>query len=498
MFWAIFLHVYQPADQSEEILERVVNECYRPLFRGFLNIRNLKINLNINAGLTELLIKNGYGDVIETIYNLAKTGRLEFTESAKHHALLPFLTREEIIRQIQENNKTNKKYFRETYNPKCFFPPEMAYSPKVGEVISSLGYSLVIVDEVSYRGGKESAPKHKLFYLDKTKTAVVFRERSVSNCIMSALVRNQKEFYEILGKEIEEKIYLATAMDGETFGHHRPGLEKSLFKILSFKKPQQVFLSQLPEFFKTENKISPLISTWASTSEDIEKGLQFFSWKNPQNKVHQLQWKFLNYLRSLTQKQKYSKKSLEKVDRAMSSDQFFWASGEPWWSIEMIEKGAWGLLEALKSLTKDKKEIVKGEKYYRDILSTAFWWQRSGKIGLLAKRYKEAVRIPFKERTLMAGGKEAYKTIISLIKKRMLEAAKKKNYERAILWRDAVWKLETKNDIYDLMHVVDLLRMELPAEFKKLDPELNELFRKYKEKYRKIEPGQPESRKVWL
>ncbi len=498
MIWANFLHIYQPIDQSEEILERIVNECYRPLFKGLLNIKDLKINLNINAGLTELLIKKGYKDVIETIYELAKQKKLEFTESAKYHALLPFLTKEEIIRQIKENNKTNRKYFKETYQPKCFFPPEMGFSPKIGKIISSLGYPLILLDEISFKGGKADAPKDKLFYLENTNLVVVFRERSVSNCIMSALVRNKQEFYEILGEEINKNIYLVTAMDGETFGHHRPGLEKSLFRIVSLKKPKQVFLSELPKYFKVEGQISPLVSTWASTSEDIEKGLQFYSWKNPKNRIHQLQWRFLNYLRSLTKKRKYSEKVLKKLDRAMASDQFFWASGEPWWSIEMIEKGAWALFKALKPLLRNKEELKKGEKYYRDILSMSFWWQRSGKIGLLAKKYKEAVRIPFKERTLEVGGVEVYKTIISLIKKRMIEAAKKKNYERAILWRDAIWKLETKNDIYDLMHVVDLLRVELPDKFKKLDPKLNELFSKYKEKFREIEPGQPESRKVWL
>lgn len=498
MIWANFLHIYQPTDQSDEILERIVNECYRPLFNGFLKIRNLKINLNINAALTELLVKKGYEDVIETIYSLAKKGRLEFTESAKYHALLPFLTEQEIIRQIKENNATNKKYFKETYNPKCFFPPEMAYSSKAGKVISSLGYPLIMIDEISYKGGKAAVLKDKLFYLGDTKTTAVFRERSVSNCIMSALVKNKKEFYKILGKEINEKTYLTTAMDGETFGHHRPGLEKSLFKILSSNKPKQVFLSELPEYFKTEGKIFPMASTWASTSDDIENNLQFFSWKSLKNKVHQLQWSFVNYLRSFTEKRKYSKKVLEKFDKAMASDQFFWASGEPWWSVEMIEKGAWSLFEVLKLFSKNKKEIEKGKKYYEGIISTAFWWQRSGKIGLLAKKYKEAVRIPFKERTLMIGGRKVYEIIISLIKRRMTEAAKRKNYERAILWRDAIWKLETKNDIYDMMHVVNLLRIELPDEFKKIDPKLNELFQKYKEKYRKVEPGQPESRRVWL
>jgi len=498
MYWVNFLHIYQPSEQSNEILERVVNECYRPLFRGLLNIKNLKINLNINAGLTELLVKKGYKDVIEIIYELARREKLEFTESAKYHALLPFLSKEEIIRQIKENQKTNKKYFRETYKPKCFFSPEMGFSPKIKKIISSLDYPLILLDEISFKAGKEEAPKDKLFYLEKTKIIVVFRERSVSNAIMSALVRNKKEFYEILGEEINKNIYLATAMDGETFGHHRPGLEKSLFRIVSLKKPKQIFLSELPKYFKIENQISLLTSTWASTSEDIEKNLQFYSWKNPKNRIHQLQWKFLNYLRSLIKKRKYSERILEKFDRAISSDQFFWASGEPWWSIEMIEKGAWALLKTLKYLSKDQKELEKGKRYYQEIISTAFWWQRRGKIGLLAKKYKEAVRIPFKERSFEVGGIEVYKTIISLINKRMLKAAKKKNYERAILWRDAIWKLETKNDIYDLMHVIDLLRIELPDKFKKLDPKLNELFRKYKERFKEIQPGQPESRKVWL
>lgn len=497
MYWVNFLHIYQPIDQSKEILEKVANESYRPLFKGFLNLKNIKINININGALTEVLAKNNYEDIIKNINILASQGKLEFTESAMYHPLLPFLSQEEIFRQIKENHRTNKKYFKNNYNPKCFFPPEMAYSPKVGKAVSKMGYPLIMVDEISYNEGKEDPPSDKLFSLNNTKTSVVFRERSISNCIMAALVKSEKEFYEVLGKNINQKIYLTTAMDGETFGHHRPGLEKSLFKILSLRKPNQIFLSELPKYFETKGSISPLVSTWASTSEDIEKGLQFFSWKNPENKVHSLQWGFLNYLRSFAKKTKYPERILEKLDKAMASDQFFWASGEPWWSVEMIEKGSWNMLQTLRSFPDiTKEEIEKANNYYKNILATAFWWQRSGKIGLLAKKYKEAVRIPFKERTLEIGGVEVYKTILSLIKKQMKKTAENKNYERAILWRDAIWKIETKNDIYDLMHVVDLLRMDYSDEFKKTDPELNRLFNKYKEAYRKIEPGQPEIRRA--
>lgn len=495
MYWVNFLHIYQPTDQSEEILKRVVNESYRRIFKGFLKIKNLKINLNINGALTELLVKKGYFDVIESIYQLAKSGRLEFTESAKYHPFLPFLNTKEIERQIKENNRTNRKYFGSFYQPRCFFPPELAFAPKIGKIVSNLGYKILLLDEIAYPVDPSSL-KEKIFKLKGKDLILVFRERRVSNCLMSALIKDEKEFKEILGEDLKKEIYLLTGIDGETFGHHRPGLEKSLFKIVSSKEPKQIFLSEIPKYIKIDGEILPRSSTWASSLDDIEKGLQFYSWKSPKNKIHKLQWQFLNYLRSLIEKKKFSKKIIKNYDEAIASDQFFWASAEPWWSIEMIEKGAFKMLKVLESITKNKKEIERGEKFYYQIISTAFKWQRSGKIEEKSKKYREAVKIPFKERTLEVGGGEVYKTIISLIRRKIKEAVKRENYEKAILWRDAIWKLETKNDIYDLVHVVDLLRIELPEEFKKLDPKLNELFFKYKEKYKKIECGQPEIRRI--
>ena len=491
MYWVNFLHIYQPLDQSKEILKRVVNESYRPLFKGLLNLKGIKVNLNINGALTERLIKDGYSDVIEAIKKLAQTNRLEFTESAKYHPLLPFLNKEEIIRQIRKNHETNKRYFGKAYKPYCFFPPEMAFSQKVGKVVEQLGYKMIILDEIAFNGGKSEPPKDRLFLIKNTNLKAAFRERRISNCIMSAVVRTKKEFLELIGDEIKKKVYLLTAMDGETFGHHRPGLERLLFKILQAKKPKQIFLSELLNYFKAEEEIEPVPSTWASSKEEIEKRIQFYSWKNPKNKVHRLQWQFLNYLLKLSKKRRLTKKIEDKIDQALASDQFFWASGEPWWSIEMIEKGAWQMLKALKSLPNiTKKEIQKGEKLYRDILATAFWWQRSGKIEEKSKKYREAVRIPFKERTLEAGKPEVYYAFLEMMKKKMKEAAKNKNFERAILWRDAIWKLETKNDIYDAIHAVDLLRLEVP------DPQLTKLMEEYKEKYKKIKPGQPELRKA--
>ena len=492
MYWINFLHIYQPFDQSKKILKMVANQSYRPLFKGLLEIPGIKINININGGLTELLVKNGYQDIVDDIKSLAEENKLEFTESAKYHALLPFLDEEEIKKQILENHKINRKYFGEKYNPIAFFPPEMAYSPKVAKVVSKLGYKVLLLDEIAYYDKKIGEEQNSLFQIKNTDLFVVFRDRRVSNSIMSALVHTKKEFISLLGDDLKKNIYLFTGMDGETFGHHRPGLEKSLFKILSLKSPKQIFISDIFKHFDKIKEVNPVKSTWATTIEEIEKGEQFYPWDNPKNKVHRLQWKFFRYLIELSRKKKsLSPIAKNKLYKSMASDQFFWASGEPWWSIEMIERGAWAMVDTLKSLPGvSKSQIEKGEQYYKDILSTAFWWQRSGKIEKKAQAFEEERRIPFKERTLEKGKPEVYYAFIDTMKKKMRESAKENNFERAILWRDAIWKLETKNDIYDTIRAVDLLRLEVS------DKKLRDLMDKYKEKYKKMKPGQPELRRI--
>jgi len=67
MYWANFLHIYQPPIQSPEILLKVTKESYRKILDGLLQNSQGKLTLNINGCLTEMLAKNGCSDVIEQI-----------------------------------------------------------------------------------------------------------------------------------------------------------------------------------------------------------------------------------------------------------------------------------------------------------------------------------------------------------------------------------------------------------------------------------------------
>lgn len=94
------------------------------------------------------------------------------------------------------------------------------------------------------------------------------------------------------------------------------------------------------------------------------------------------------------------------------------------------------------------------------------------------------------DRTLGRGGAEegVYYAFIDMMSRLEQEAVDRHEYEKAILWRDAKYKLENKLDIYDTINAVDLLRVEIPHN------EVEKTIEKYKEKYYKIRGGQPEQR----
>ena len=177
------------------------------------------------------------------------------------------------------------------------------------------------------------------------------------------------------------------------------------------------------------------------------------------------------------------------LDRAEASDHFWWASAKPWWSLEMIEAGAWQLHELLVAMPHvSAAEKDRGDTYYRRILDLAFYWQRSGTVRRLAEQARGYIKIPFRERTAETDKPEVYDAFIHFMRERMREAAERGEYEKAILWRDAIWRLETKNDIYEAVHAVDLLRQEVPH------GALEELMDRYKAKYQLLRSGQPEDR----
>ncbi len=475
MNWANFLHIYQPASQQPDILEAVVNQSYRPLVKGIQNSSSCRITLNVTGALLELFDKYHYHDLIADLRKMAESGRIEFTGSAKYHALLPFLNEVDIIRQIQTNEQTLKFYLGDNLKLRGFFPPEMAYHPKLIPVLENLGYSWILLDEVAFDGGRHIPDNNGLYQIKDHKLKVFFRERRLSNLIMSSVFRNTKSLQEAMSCELTKPNFVLTGMDGETFGHHRPGLEKLLFEIFDTPEFNLVTLSGLLDKYPMISDVTPVVSTWASSEQDIEQGVQFASWKDPGNPIHTLQWKLFD----LVNKSVPASRQPE-MDIASASDHYFWASAKPWWSLEMIENGAYLLVQILNnSQTRD---------YYQQIVELAFEWQRNNKVRQLAIDQKSHVQIPFLDR---ASGEE-FQAFIKIMSDQESRAVKNGEYEAAILWRDAAFKLVHKLDIYDAVHAVDMLRIKIGNE------KIENMLQKYRAKYHLVRSGQPEQRRRHL
>jgi ribosome-associated translation inhibitor RaiA len=495
MYWANFLHIYQPAEQQPDILEAIVAQSYRPIFEGLEKHQRVRLTFNINGALLELFDKYKYHYLIDVLRKLGREGQIEFTGTAKYHAFLPFLEKEEIIRQIKINNETNKFYLGKAYKPKGFFPTEMAYKEELASIVSDLGFEWIILDEIACGGEPGKVDYKKIYKIKDTNLKVFFRERRLSNLIMSAVVRSKESLKEAMVGDLKSGRYLVTAMDGETFGHHRPGLEKMLFDIFEAPEFELIQVSDIQKYYKEIVEMKPVKSTWASSKEDIEKNIQFLSWSDPENIIHKWQRNLFELVLKevYTMSRNHPRYDLirKKMDAALAGDHFWWASAKPWWSLEMIESGAYQLLDTIRIIPDIAKEkLEKARDYYEKIISTAFNWQRTGRIRQMMQEQKSILRIPFKDRTISRGGAEkgVYYAFMDMMKKMEKEAVKKQEYEKAILWRDAAYKLKNKLDIYDTINAIDLLRTEIPHK------EVEKTIEKYKEKYRQIRGGQPEQR----
>lgn len=495
MRWANFLHIYQPVEQQAEILESIVVQSYRPILEGIKDRPKVRLTLNINGALLELFDKYNYTDLIDTLRKIGRGGQVEFTSSSKYHAFLPFLEKDEIIRQIKINDETNKFFLGDAYKPQGFFPPEMAYKEDLVPIIESLGFKWIILDEIAHSGEPGRVDYSKVYKIKGSSLSVFFRERRASNLIMSAVVRSGATLLEAMKTDIKSEGYLITAMDGETFGHHRPGLEKLLFDIFDSLSLALIQISDIEKNYKDVVDISPIKSTWASSKSDIDQGIQFLSWSDPENAIHKWQWELvslvLSEVKAMDQNHSRYQMVRKKMDIALASDHFWWASGKPWWSMEMIEDGAWRLLDTIRNIPDVlKQKVERALDLYEKIVSTGFNWQRTGKIRQMIREQRSITRIPFKDRTLGRGGEETgvYNAFISMMKDLEEKATEKREYEKAILWRDAIFKLENKLDIYDTINAIDLLRLEIPHE------EVEKTIEEYKSKYREIRGGQPEQR----
>ncbi|MSQ31996.1 MAG: hypothetical protein EXR59_01975 [Dehalococcoidia bacterium] len=395
IYWAPLLHMYQPPTQIHMILDKVCRESYRPLIEVFKSHPQAKATVNISGCLTEMLQEHGFQDVIDGLRDLSERGQLEFVGSAKYHAILPLIPQEEAARQIARNKVTNSKFFGSSYNPKGFFPPEMAYSSKVAQPIIDSRHKWILISGVAC---PTHWPVDRVDYIKRgdDELGVFFRDDLLSNNISfdrisaTEFIDKLKRVQSYSGKK---DVYVITAMDAETFGHHILDWEKLFLadvynridgalaktsdplasrtkEIIEFGEKltepelRVVNISELLTLFPKGYQIEPKPSSWSTSAADIEFENPFPLWNDPGNPLHKLLWQHLNLTIEMVNESQLATKPKSKtsaevgrvmLDPALHSCQFWWASQRPMWDVNMVYRG---LLEQREAMMNAYKAIV--------------------------------------------------------------------------------------------------------------------------------------------
>lgn len=391
MYWANLLHIYQPPGQKKEIIQKVAKESYLRIIEILKKRPTVKISLNINASLTEQLPSAGQSSIIRDLKILASRGQVEFTGSAKYHVILALLPESEIVRQIELNNKTNQKNFGKLWQPTGFFIPELCYSKAVAKVIKKLGFKWIVLDEIAYNGKFNQVKFDKKYIIKDIGLPVFFRNTRISNLFFTAEAKTINDFFRILKKDGRSNKYLLTALDGENLGHHQKEMDELYKQLLDTLKFKAINFSEMLKICKESQKVEPINSSWSSREEDSKRNIYYPLWKNPKNEIHRRQWQLTNFVIDTVNKHEKDTNfpaARKKLDQALHSDQYWWASANPWWSVEIIENGAKMLVNTLKSLkTISPTVLQKAENLYRQISVTARRWQTTGRVTKIKQAY---------------------------------------------------------------------------------------------------------------
>jgi predicted glycosyl hydrolase (DUF1957 family) len=389
MRWVNFFHIYQPPEWNNDVVRQVAEESYRPVLRILRKHPEVHITVNITASLTEQLAAMGLEDVLEDLRSLMERGQLELVDSAMYHPILPLLPEEEIRRQIMLQHELHRRVFGKSYQPRGFFPPEMAYSEKLEPLLLELGYEWVLIDEVAL-GGQLGTVNFDRRYRGPAGLGIVVRNRPVSDYLsFSADINQPDDAWRAVSRDNRGQSALITAMDGENLGHHRHGVDRLWEQLVTRTGVKTMTISEFQKSLHRDEGVAPLASSWSSLPGQVRAGIPFGLWNHPNNQIHKLQWE-LTYLAINAVETGHDDPGYDAarllLDQALTSDKYWWASASPWWDTTIVIRESQRLKDSLGPLTTLKPKLRNAAaRLMEQIATTVELWEKTG----LAKKREQ-------------------------------------------------------------------------------------------------------------
>ncbi len=351
------LHFYQPPTQSPEVVRRISGECYDPVFR-LLRDTSASVTVNINFSLSEQL------SVLcpETLDTMGSASGCEFTQSGAFHPIFPLISNRETKRQLDLNGEGNRSLLPRFGSPAGVFPPEMALNGDTAELLAGLGYRWTITDDVPWVACGLEAPATWVPVYRGIR--VLLRSNFWSNFIAfhgddGGLIARRlvKEMRSWMG---DEDSYIVIAMDGETFGHHRKGavegfLAPFLGALADAGGARLATLGEIAAAFPgRESKVPD--GSWSTSPGDVERGVPFPLWDDPENADHKTMRQLLNTVLDRA-RQCDSGRVARLADEMLYSCPFWWASSGRYCALQ-VRRGVSAILETALAISREYSDRV--------------------------------------------------------------------------------------------------------------------------------------------
>lgn len=372
--WINFLHIYQPPRQNENVFHQVARESYFEIAKFFDAYDGMKLTMNISGSLLEQFIGYRYDKLLEDFVKAFANGEMELVGSAMYHPILPLLPDEEIKRQIVLDENMKRKVFGNGYRRRGFYLPEMGYGQKISNLLESMGFEWIILDEISYGGKLNGFDKEKVYKIKDTNLKVIFRDRDISNHFVP------EEIKKISDVARDKNFNIITATDGELYGHHHQDFYNKTKEAFSDKNIKSYKVSEFIDEFGKGNleEISPVASSWESTEEDLAANIPYAYWNNPENAIQASLWDFANFAMKTVEDHNEDgnyKVARTFLDQGLSSCHFWAASGKRssvWkdliWNPDVIENGNLLFIKAIRSIYKlDTENRMEAERKFLQI-----------------------------------------------------------------------------------------------------------------------------------
>ena len=226
MHLGIVFNLYQPSVLDNETFSKIVESSYYPLLKLIKNSKNIGFTLNIPLSTSFLLKERGYGDFLKTVKDLTESEKVELTSCGAYYPLFSTLPKELVEKQIILNEFSLGYYFGKDKgfegedailikNINGFYPPDLSIDNNLLQILESLNYKWVLVDEANLLNTDSEA---SVFVLPEKNIKLVVPSKNLTSMIISKKSTDNLDIISRILATFENQEEIVLNFDAQYFG----------------------------------------------------------------------------------------------------------------------------------------------------------------------------------------------------------------------------------------------------------------------------------------